>query len=262
MPLTAQWRRASPSPTAADGADRAVASRLCTVVGIQSSPSTPDAGQGDQGLVAAAVAGGREALEGLLNLHYERIHALCRRITGDDEDALDAAQEALIAIARGIDRFDGRSAFSTWVYRVTTNAALDELRRRRRRPVPGFVSEEDRMLFGPPGGREETREASGQWHSARPGRDSADQAVARLDVDAALARLIPEQRAAVVLRDLLDLDYAEIAATLEIPVGTVRSRIARGRAALAELLAVDDAESGNQTPPANVKAPQRARNDD
>jgi RNA polymerase sigma-70 factor (ECF subfamily) len=240
-----------------------VASALGTVDIIQGSPSTPDAGQGAQELVASAVAGERDALERLLGLHYDRVHALCRRITGDDEDGLDATQEALIAIARGIGRFDGRSAFSTWVYRVATNAALDELRRRRRRPLPGFVSEEDRALFGPPGGGEESREAAGQWPSARSGRDIADQATARLDVDAALARLIPEQRAAVVLRDLLDLDYAEIAATLEIPVGTVRSRIARGRAALAELLAVDDAErSGNQTPPANVKAPEKVQNDD
>jgi RNA polymerase sigma-70 factor (ECF subfamily) len=169
----------------------------------------------------------------------------------------------MIAIARGIDRFDGRAAFSTWVYRVATNAALDELRRRRRRPLPGIVSEEDRALFGPPAGGEEAGGATGQWHSTRSGRDIADQAVARLDVDAALARLIPDQRAAVVLRDLLDLDYAEIAATLEIPVGTVRSRIARGRTALASLLTVDDSgQSGNQTPPANVKAPQKARDDD
>ena len=68
--------------------------------------------------------------------HYDRVYALCRRITGNDHDALDATQDALIAIVRGLPRYDGRAAFSTWAYRVTTNACLDELRRRRRRPTP------------------------------------------------------------------------------------------------------------------------------
>ena len=72
----------------------------------------------------------------LLERHLDRIHAVCRRVLGHPEDALDATQEALIAIARGINRFDGRSQFTTWMYRVATNAALDEARRRRRRPVP------------------------------------------------------------------------------------------------------------------------------
>ena len=60
--------------------------------------------------------------------------AVCRRITGNDADAADATQEALLAVVRGLPRFDGRSRFSTWVYRIATNAALDELRRRQRRP--------------------------------------------------------------------------------------------------------------------------------
>ncbi|HXY43047.1 MAG TPA: RNA polymerase sigma factor, partial [Acidimicrobiales bacterium] len=89
----------------------------------------------EAGVVAAARDGDRAALETLLRQHYDRCYALCRRLLGDEEDALDAAQEAMIAIARGISTFDGRSAFSTWAYRVTTNAAFDELRRRRRRPV-------------------------------------------------------------------------------------------------------------------------------
>jgi len=136
------------------------------------------------------------------------------------EDALDATQEALIAIARGIDRFDGRSAFTTWLYRVATNAALDELRRRNRRPLA--VEE-----------LPEPAEASG-----------VDEVVgARLDVDRALATLPEEFRVAVVLRDLCDLDYAEIAEVLGVPPGTVRSRIARGRAALAATLGNPEARS-------------------
>src|SRR5215469_15825802 len=89
-----------------------------------------------EALARRAAAGDRRALETLLELHADRIHALCRRVVAHPEDALDATQEAMIAVVRGITRFDGRSAFTTWLYRVATNAALDELRRRRRRPIP------------------------------------------------------------------------------------------------------------------------------
>jgi RNA polymerase sigma-70 factor (ECF subfamily) len=179
--------------------------------------------------VLAAQAGDRAALDALLRRHYDRIYAVCRRLAGNDADALDATQEAMLAIARGIRRFDGRAAFSTWAYRVATNACLDELRRRQRRPRPGLPEE------------------------VASGEVGATSAVAidvlpdRLAIDAALAELPEEFRAAVVLRDLCDLDYAEIAETLGIPPGTVRSRIARGRALLARRLG---AAAGNQPGPA------------
>jgi RNA polymerase sigma-70 factor (ECF subfamily) len=136
---------------------------------------------------------------------------------GNAADAADATQDALIAVVRGLPRFDGRSRFSTWIYRIATNAALDELRRRGRRP------------------RLERSDAEHvDSDSAQP---SGERAVDdRLAVDAAMRRLPVEFRAAVVLRDLLDLEYADIAAILDIPPGTVRSRIARGRALLAEML--------------------------
>jgi RNA polymerase sigma-70 factor (ECF subfamily) len=178
----------------------------------------------DSDLVEAAQAGDRDALDRLLRRHYDRIHGLCRRLTGNEADALDAAQEALLAIVRGLDRFDGRAAFSTWVYRVATNACLDELRRRKRRPVASAHAYED-----PPASPD-----------APPGHD--DGVADRLAIEAALADLQPEFRAALVLRDLCGLDYAEIASVLDIPPGTVRSRIARGRAALATTL------GGNQAP--------------
>ena len=146
---------------------------------------------------------------------------MCRRLTGNDADAADATQEALIAVVRGLPRFDRRSRFSTWSYRVAVNASLDELRRRRRRPEP--------TLDAP------APEAASPGH---PADDRMAENVAhRMDIDAALVQLPPEFRAAVVLRDLCGLDYAEIAEVLEIPAGTVRSRIARGRAALVPLLA-------------------------
>ena len=178
----------------------------------------------DQALVAAAQAGDRAALDALLRRHHDRIHALCRRVTANPTDALDATQEALIAIVRGLPSFDGRSAFTTWSYRVATNACLDELRRRRRHVTTEL---------------DDTEPAS-----VDAGAPSLADAVAdRLDVDAALQAVPPEFRAAVVLRDVCGLDYAEIAEVLAIPPGTVRSRIARGRAVIARRL------GGNQTLP-------------
>jgi len=184
----------------------------------------------ERALVAAAQGGDRQALDRLLRLHHDRIHGLCRRICGNDADAQDATQEALIAIVRGLPRFDGRAAFGTWSYRIATNACLDELRRRKRRPEPGLPD-----LERAPG---------------RPAGDGPpiDTAIAdQLVLDAALATLPPEFRAAVVLRDLCRLDYAEISETLGIPPGTVRSRIARGRAALARTLSPGDGSDGEPT---------------
>jgi RNA polymerase sigma-70 factor (ECF subfamily) len=181
-------------------------------------------------LAAAAAKGDRAALDALLRRHAGLIHAVCRRVLANPDDALDASQEALLAIARRIDTFDGRAKFTTWCYRVATNAALDEARRRGRRPVPAETIPE-----------------------ARDDRPPLADAVAdQLDIDAALGRLSPDHRAAVALRDLVGLDYAEIAQVLDIPPGTVRSRIARGRAALADQLGRTDSPGrigGNQTPP-------------
>lgn len=179
--------------------------------------------------MGAAVAGDRAALEVLLRRHHDRVAQVCRRICANDADAADATQEALIAVVRGLDRFDGRSAFSTWLYRVTTNACLDELRRRRRRPVPHEPEDGS--------GRRDARSWAGHH------RDGADAVAARLDVDTALAAVRPEYRAAVVLRDLCGLDYAEIGEVLDLPPGTVRSRIARGRGQLADLLGGNPAPS-------------------
>ena len=178
-------------------------------------------------LVSAARAGDRDALDRLLRDHQPQIYALCRRITGNDADALDATQEALIAVVRGLARFDGRSRFSTWTYRIATNACLDELRRRKRRPLVGLPEHDGSPV-----------------ELADPGTpDPAEQVAARQEIDEALAGLAPEFRAAVVLRDLCQLDYAEIAEVLEIPPGTVRSRIARGRSHLAAFLGGNQIQS-------------------
>ncbi|MGI9623491.1 MAG: RNA polymerase sigma factor [Acidimicrobiales bacterium] len=181
----------------------------------------------------AAQQGDQGALNALLETHYGRVYAICRRLAGNDADAADATQEALMAIVRGLSKFDGRAKFSTWSYRVATNACLDELRRRGRRPTPGLPEYET------------------EAHTPDADRPSVDEAITdKLVIDAALRELPEEFRAPVVLRDQLGMDYAEIAETLEIPIGTVRSRIARGRARLADSLA------GNQSDPDERRSSQ------
>lgn len=142
---------------------------------------------------------------------------MCHRIVSNSADADDATQMALISVVRALPSFDRRSKFSTWVYRIATNAALDEIRRTKRRPLPADHDTLDAQVG--------------------PGTHSPTDAVdAHIDVTAALAQLPEEFRTTVVLRHVADLEYEEIAMALEIPVGTVRSRLARGRAQLAEIL--------------------------
>ena len=181
----------------------------------------PPVAAADDDLVSRAQEGDRDAADELLRRHYDRIYAVCRRIAGNEADAMDATQEALLAIMRGLPRFDGRARFTTWAHRVATNACLDELRRRRRRPEP----------------TEDTYEVA----DAAPSFD--DEHAVRDEIDQALARIPEQYRAPLVLRDLSGLDYAEIAEALDLAPGTVRSRIARGRAALAREL------GGNQNDP-------------
>src|SRR4051812_24455492 len=147
-------------------------------------------------------------------------------MAGNDADGADAAQEALIAIVRGLPRFDQRARFSTWTHKVTVNACLDELRRRARRPEP---APDHALAFV-------------------ASTDSTATIADRVDIDAALAHVPLEFRAAVVLRDLCGLDYAEIGEVLSIPPGTVRSRIARGRVVLAGLLTPGNSAPSDQRP--------------
>lgn len=188
----------------------------------------------DSTLIQAAQRGDRQALDQLLRNHQGRIHAVCRRIAGNDADALDATQEALIAVVKGLPRFDGRSKFSTWVYRIATNACIDELRRRQRQPTPGLP---------------EYEQADPSPMAAGAPRDPAETVTARIDVNRGLEQLPQKFRAAVVLRDIAGLNYDEISEVLDIAPGTVRSRIARGRRQLIDLMNPGNAR--NQPDPEN-----------
>ncbi len=195
----------------------------------------------DHSLVAAARAGDRSSLDQLLRRHYDRVFAVCRRITGNEADAADAAQEAMIAIVRGLAKFDGRSSFSTWTYRIATNTSLDELRRRQRRPLlnkGAQVHGDGTMIY------DEVPDPDAGLRIEALGD--------RLAIDAALADLPEDFRLPVVLRDVGDLDYAEIAEVLNVPLGTVKSRIARGRSMLAARI---DRTSRNQPDPLERPTP-------
>lgn len=173
--------------------------------------------EGDEDLAARAARGDHRAFETLVRRHQANLYAICRRITCNDQDALDALQDTLIILWRRIGEFQGRSQVSTWLYRVATNAAIDEVRRRSRRPDPAATVPEIR--------------------SSAP--SLSDQLADRLDLDRAVARLPPQFRAAIVLREYCGLSYQEISEVRGIPVQTVKSQIARGRMALAELLGLN-----------------------
>ena len=146
------------------------------------------------------------------------IYTVAYRLTGNEADADDLVQEVLLRVRRGLHTYRPGS-MEGWLSRITTNAFLDELRRRKRRPVEALPDDADRVVPG------------------APSVDDAFEATALPeDIQAALTRLPPEFRAAVVLSDVVGLSYAEIGDTLDVPLGTVRSRIHRGRAMLRDQL--------------------------
>ena len=169
----------------------------------------------DDDLVRSFLDGNQTSFVELMARHEDRIFALAFRMTGDRADALDATQDAFLSAFRQVHRFRFDSAFGTWLYRIATNACYDLLRKRNRWP----------------GDQGEAPEQSDHRAS------HFDDAVAlRLDVSQALAALPEEYRVAVVMHDIGGIPYEDIARTTDTQIGTVKSRISRGRRRLAELL--------------------------
>lgn len=187
----------------------------------------------DQDLIRAAQNGDLASLEILLDRHHDRIRAVCAKVVGRGADADDAAQMALINIVRNLEKYDGRAKFTTWSYRIATNAAIDELRRRTRRDAD-TIDDDDAPI------------------QLRSDTDIAQETVVGLDIQAALDQLPEDFRMPVILRDVCGLDYAEIAEELNLAPGTVRSRIARGRGKLADLISPKP-ESGNSDDSTDVQ---------
>ena len=151
--------------------------------------------------------------------HGRFLYTVAYRLTGNHEDAQDLVQDVLIRVERGLATYRPGS-LEGWLSRITTNAFLDDVRRKKRRPVEALPDDPERVLAGAP---------------------SADEALAAADLpdhlQDALRGLPEDYRAAVVLCDVLGYSYQDIADTLEVPVGTVRSRIHRGRSQLRTVLA-------------------------
>ena len=174
----------------------------------------------DIDLLRRHTAGDSEAFGELFRRHRDRLWAVALRTVCDPEEAADALQDAMVSAFRRAGDFRGDSAVTTWLHRIVVNASLDRLRRRAARPA---VPAGDELAF-------EALGALGA-QGAQDG-DPARAIDTRLDVDAALRTLPPEQRAALVLVDMLGFSVADAAAILNISPGTVKSRCARARAKL------------------------------
>ncbi|WP_329582103.1 RNA polymerase sigma factor SigM [Kitasatospora sp. NBC_01250] len=186
-------------------------------------PEPPETGeQSDAELLARHVAGDQAAFGRLVHRHRDRLWAVALRTLGDREEAADALQDALVSALRAAHTFQGRSAVTTWLHRIVVNACLDRARRANSRRA-GSLDEEP-----------------GRLDTLVPAAEPTDALVLRhelrRELGAALAELPAEQRAALVLVDMQGYPVAEAAELLGVPVGTVKSRCARGRARLLPLV--------------------------
>jgi RNA polymerase sigma-70 factor (ECF subfamily) len=182
-------------------------------------------------LVRRCVAGDAVAWEEIVQRYHRRIYNICYRFAGSADDAQDLAQEVFIRMYRTLNSYDAeRGAFMTWVTTLTRNLLVDHFRKTKNDRLTDSLdasasSEPDAMPL------------SDRIPDEGPAPDSGVQSRETRDVvHQALQKLSPELREAVILRDLQDMDYREIATVLKVPEGTVKSRINRGRAELGRLL--------------------------
>lgn len=193
----------------------------------------------EQELIAQARAGDPNAFERLVRDNQDRVYSLCLRMAGDRHEAEDLAQEVFLKAWQGLASFHGESKFSTWLFRLAANLCIDAQRKReRRRGVEPAVSLDD---------------PDSSWREPSDPRQDPQRQLERTErscaLDRALTRLSDDQRQIVVLRELAGLSYQEISQRLGLDLGTVKSRLARGRLALRKILL----EDGNffDAPPSN-----------
>ncbi len=182
-------------------------------------------------LVRRCIAGDAEAWEDLVRQHSRRIYNICYRFTGSAENADDLAQEVFFKIYRTLNSFDStKGAFTTWITTMTRNLLVDHFRK----------TKQDRATDSLDAGLGEEEDSATLGDRIPDSGPSADDRIQRREtqemVQKAIQKLSPELREAVILRDLQDMDYKEIALALKVPEGTVKSRINRGRMELAKLL--------------------------
>lgn len=182
-------------------------------------------------VIKRCLGGDASAWEEIVRLHNRRIYNICYRFTGSQDDAEDLTQEVFIRIYKTLKSYDlERGAFTTWITTMTRNLLVDHFRKSKQDRVTDSMdaspsADEDAPTLG----------EHIQDEKPRPDETVATKQTQKM-VQMALQKLSPELREAVILRDLQDMDYREIADALKVPEGTVKSRINRGRTELARLL--------------------------
>jgi RNA polymerase sigma-70 factor (ECF subfamily) len=193
------------------------------------SGPVPERPARDEDLVRRYLSGDRAAFAALVERHERRVYNLALRMTGREEDARDATQDAFLTVLRKLSSFRGEAAFTTWLHRVTVNACYDLLRKRQRAPLLER-RDDDLPAMEPP-----------------PAPDPAEDSSLSLDVQQALMEVPEDFRAVMILHDVHDLRQEEVAAILGVPVGTVKSRLHRGRVALARAMGLSrDVRGGGE----------------
>jgi RNA polymerase sigma-70 factor (ECF subfamily) len=186
-----------------------------TKLNVESSDST---------LVERCLSGDDAAWEELVRLHTRRVYGLCYRFTGKDSDAQDLTQDVFMRVFRALGGFRStEGSFATWLTRLTRNLLIDHYRRTRNERVTDSIEEQLPRV-------EEGFVSISRPDAALAGREASEL------LQAGLAKLSPDLRETIILRDLQELEYREIAQVLSIPEGTVKSRLNRGRAELARIL--------------------------
>jgi RNA polymerase sigma-70 factor (ECF subfamily) len=181
-----------------------------------------DRAAADRDLIRRYLGGDVAAFDALMQAHEDRVFSICLRMLRNRDAALDATQDVFLTVFRKADRYKEQAAFSTWLYRVTVNACYDHLRRAKRKrtdPLPEHLDPAD-----PKSG------------------DEIGAIELRPEIERALGKITPEFRAAAILVDLEGMSLEDAADTLQIPIGTIKSRVFRARRQLAE-------ELGNLAPP-------------
>ena len=170
----------------------------------------------DAQLLARVVDGDHDAFNEIMGAHENRVFSVCLRILGDREQALDVTQETFLTAFRKAHQFKGNAAVGTWIYRIAVNSCYDQLRKQKRRPsepIPDYLDPADPSA-----------------------QEAVEAAAVRPELREALDSLPPEFRAAIVLSDVEGMSLPDTAEILGVPVGTVKSRVFRGRRLLAKHL--------------------------
>ncbi|MBV9294111.1 MAG: sigma-70 family RNA polymerase sigma factor [Acidobacteriaceae bacterium] len=175
-------------------------------------------------LVERCLSGEQGAWEELVKAHTRRVHSICYRFTGRENEAQDLTQEVFLRVFRTLGSFrSGEGSFLVWLTRLTRNLLVDHYRRTKHERVTDAIEDKLAVL-------EEKTSQHSRTEGLLAGREAGEL------IQAALQKLSPELREAVILRDIQELEYREIARVLEVPEGTVKSRLNRGRAELARVL--------------------------